>query len=69
MFDWVIDTSDMFKEVKNCNKPVKELFLETLQLNNFWENSEENSTEKWFSSQLFSAIFVRNPETGIRGVL
>ena len=32
MFDWVLDyTCDMFKERQNCEKPVKELFLETLQ--------------------------------------
>ena len=32
MFDWVLDTSlTCLKKDKNCEKPVKELFLETLQ--------------------------------------
>ena len=36
MFDWVLDTPlTCLKKDKNCEKPVKELFLETLQLNNF----------------------------------
>ena len=64
--------SDMFKERQNCEKPVKELFLETLQQrlrNNFQEISEKNSTENWFSSKLLSVSFVRNPEAAIRGVL
>ena len=64
MFDWVLDTSlTCLKKDKNCEKPVKELFLETLQLrlrNNLQEISEKSSTEKLFSSQLFSANFVRN---------
>ena len=37
------------KKDKNCEKPVKELFLETLQLrlgNNSKEISEKNYTEK-----------------------
>ena len=63
---------DVFKERdRNSEKPVKELFLETLQLrlrNNFWEISKKNSTEKWFSLELFLASFVRNPEAIIRGV-
>ena len=45
----------MFKERQNCEKPVKELFLETLQQRlrkNFYEISEKNPTEKCFSSQL-----------------
>ena len=47
MFDSVLDTSLTFlKKDKNCKKPVKELFLETMQLNNFEEISEKNSTEK-----------------------
>ena len=44
MFDWVLDTPlTCLKKDKNCKKPVKELFLETLQqrlrnsLRNFWE--------------------------------
>ena len=63
-------TSDLFKERPNCKKLVKELFLGMTQLrltNNFYEISE-NSTEKWFSSQLFSVSFVRNPEAEIRDV-
>ena len=64
MFDWVLDTPlTCLKKDKNCEKPVKELFLETLQLrlrNNLQEISEKSSTEKLFSSQLFSANFVRN---------
>ena len=39
MFDWVLDTPlTCLKKDKNCKKPVKELFLEMLQLrlrNNF----------------------------------
>ena len=32
MFDWVLDTPlTCLKKDKNCEKPVKELFLETLQ--------------------------------------
>ena len=73
MFEWVLDTLlTCLKKDKNCEKPVKELFLETLQQrlrNNLWEISEKNSTERWFSSQLFSASFVRNPEAAIRDVL
>ena len=73
MFDWVLDTSlTCLKKDKNCEKPVKELFLETLQQrlrNNFYEISEKNSTEKWFSSQLFTASFVRSPDAAIIGVL
>ena len=50
MFDWVLDTPlTCLKKDKNCEKPVKELFLEMLQLrlrNHFQEISEENSTEK-----------------------
>ena len=64
--------SHILKKDKSCQKPVKELFLETSQLrlkNSFKEMSEKNSTEKWFSSQLFSAIFVRNSEAATRGVL
>ena len=35
MFDWVLDMSlTCLKKDKNYKKPVKELFLETLQLNN-----------------------------------
>ena len=35
-FGWVLDTSlTCLKKDKNCKKPLKELFLETLQLNNF----------------------------------
>ena len=49
MFDWVLDTPlTCLKKDKNCEKPVKELFLETLQQrlrNNFQEISEKNSTE------------------------
>ena len=40
MFDWVSDTPlTCLKKDKNCEKPVKELFLVTLQqrLRNFWE--------------------------------
>ena len=40
MLDWVLDTSlACLKKDKNSEKPVKELFLETLQqrLRNFWE--------------------------------
>ena len=38
MFDWVLDTPlTCLKKDKNCKKPVKELFLETLHLKNFWE--------------------------------
>ena len=33
------------------------------------EVSEKSSTDKWFSSELFLASFVRNPEAAIRGVL
>ena len=73
MFDWVLDTPlTCLKKDKNCEKPVKELFLETLQerlRNDFSEISEKNSIEKRFSSQLLSASFVRIPETAIRGVL
>ena len=72
MFDWVVDTLlTCSKKDKNCEKPVNESFLETLQLrlkNNFSETSEKNSTEKRFSSQLFSASFVRNSEAATRGV-
>ena len=33
MFDWVLDTPlTCLKKDKNCEKPVKELFLETFQL-------------------------------------
>ena len=68
-----LDTSlTCLKKDKNCKKPVRELFLETLQLrlrNNFQEISEKNSIEKWFSSHLFSASFIWNPEAAIRGVL
>ena len=50
MLDWVLDTSlTCSKKDKNWEKPVKELFLETLQQrlrNNFQEISEKNSTEK-----------------------
>ena len=50
MFDWVLDTPlTCLKKDKNCEKPVKELFLETLQQrlrNNFYEISEKNSNEK-----------------------
>ena len=63
--------SEMFTEKQKLQKPVNELFLETLQLrlrNNSSEISEKNPTEKWFF-QLFSASFVRNPEATIRGVL
>ena len=60
MFDWVLDTPlTCLKKDKNCEKPVKELFLETLQQrlrNNFYEISEKNSNEKWFSSKSFSAV-------------
>ena len=36
MFDWILDPSlTCLKKDKNCEKPVKELFLEALQLNNF----------------------------------
>ena len=39
MFDWVVDMPlTCLKKDKNCKKPVKELFLEMLQLrlrNNF----------------------------------
>ena len=36
MFDWVLNTSlTCLKKNKNCEKPVKEFFLETLQLNKF----------------------------------
>ena len=49
MFDWVLDTPlTCLKKDKNCEKPVKELFLETLQQrlrNSFQEISEKNSTE------------------------
>ena len=73
MLDWVLDASrTCLKKDKNCEKPVKELFLETLQQrlrNNFQEISEKNSTENWFSSKLLSVSFVRNPEAAIRGVL
>ena len=65
-------TCNMLKKDKNSEKLVKELHLEMLQLrlwNNFYKISEKNSTEKWFSSQLFSASFVRSPEAAIRGVL
>ena len=65
-------TSSRYASDKNCEKPVWELFLELLQLrlrNNFYKKCEKNSTEKWFSSQLFSASFLRNPEAAIRGVL
>ena len=66
MVDWVLDTPlTCLKKYKNCEKPVKELFLEMLQQilrNNFQEIFEKNSTKKWFPSQLFSASFVRNPE-------
>ena len=55
MFDWVLDIpQDM-----NCEKPLKELFLETLQQrlrNNFWQISDENSTEKGFHS-CFQQVF------------
>ena len=40
MFDWVPDKPlTCLKKDKNCEKPVKELFLVTLQqrLRNFWE--------------------------------
>ena len=50
MLDWVLDASrTCLKKDKNCEKPVKELFLETLQQrlrNNFYEISEKNSNEK-----------------------
>ena len=50
IFDWVVDTLlTCSKKDKNCEKPVNESFLETLQLrlrNNFSETSEKNSTEK-----------------------
>ena len=50
MFDWVLDTPlTCLKKDKNCEKPLKELFLEMLQLrlrNHFQEISEENFTEK-----------------------
>ena len=46
--------------------------METLQLrlgNNFKEVSGKSSTEKWFSSQLFSASFVGNSEGAARDVI
>ena len=50
MFDWVLDTHlTCVKKDKNCERPVKELFLETLELrpgNNFEEISEKSYTEK-----------------------
>ena len=63
-------TSDMFKERQKLWKTCKGVILETLHQrlrNNFKEISEKSSTEKWFSSQLFSASFVRNP--ALRDVL
>ena len=73
MLDWVLDTHlTCLKKGKNCEKPVKELFLETLQLrlgNNSKEISEKNYTEKWFFWHLFSTNFVRNSEAATRGAL
>ena len=63
-------TADMFKERQKLWKTCKGVILETLHQrlrNNFKEISEKSSTEKWFSSQLFSASFVRNP--ALRDVL
>ena len=62
MFEWVLEKDkkerkklrkkereNCSKRDKNCEKPLKELFLETLQLRlgkNFLDISEKNSTEK-----------------------
>ena len=65
-------TSDMFKERQELRKnPVKELFLEMMQqrLEIISQKFRRKTAEKWFSSQLLSASFVRNPEAAIRGVL
>ena len=73
MFDWVLDTPlTCLKKDKNCEKTCKGVIFRITAAktrNNFWEISEKNSAEKWFSSQLLSASFVRNPEAAIRGVL
>ena len=64
MFDSVLDTClTCLKKDKNCKKSVKELFLETMQLNNFEEISEKNSTEKWFSSVIFSKFCKKSRNT------
>ena len=50
MFDCILDTPlTCLKKDKNCRKPAKKLFLETLQQrlrNNFLEISEKKTTEK-----------------------
>ena len=71
MLDWVLDTSlTCLKKDKNCEKSVKELFLETLQLR--LEVISKIFLRKTLPRndylQLFSASFVRNPEAVIRGV-
>ena len=72
MFDWVLDTPlACLKKDKNCEKPVNELFLEMLQqrLEIISKKFLRKTSKKLFSSQLFSASFVRNLEGAIRGVL
>ena len=72
MFDWILDTPlTCLKKEKNCEKPVNELFLETLQLR--LKIISKKFLRKTLLRndflQLFSASFVRNPEAAIRGVL
>ena len=65
-------TSEMFKERQKLQKSCQGVIFRNAAgktRNNFYEISEKNSTEKWFSSQLFSASLVRNPEAAIIGVL
>ena len=57
MFHWVLDTPlTCLKKDKNSEKPVKELFLETLQQrlrNNFKEISEKNLLRNDFLHSCF----------------
>ena len=72
MFDWVLDTPlACLKKEKNCEKPVKELFLAKLQqrLEIISKRFLRKILQRNDFLQLFSAGFVRNPEAAIRGVL
>ena len=66
MFDWVLDTPlTCLKKDKNCEKPVRELFLETLQQR--LEIISKRFQRKTLPRNDF--FHSRNPEAAIRSAL